>query len=133
MLICAVFAAVLTTSASASTASAPRLVARVTAVAHKPYPRAGALIALSFTVGEPGQPPGSGVPQGSVFEVQLTRKTGLPTNLTTATGTKGQYHATIRWSGGQVRAIRVGGFLNATPSTAQSGFWLPVTVVKKNF
>ena len=133
VLIWTVLAAVLATSASASRASAPHLIATVTAVAHKPYPRAGALITLSFTVSEPSQPVGSGVPAGSVFDVQLTKKKGSPTNLTTAIGDNGHYKATVRWSGGLIRAIRIGGFLNATPSTAQGGFWLPVTVVKKNF
>jgi hypothetical protein len=127
-------AAVLAGSASASTVSSPRLVATVkTATAHTPYPRAGALITVVFTVGEPNQSPGSGVPSGSVFDVQLTRRTGLPTTLIPATGQNGRYHAAIRWPGGRIRRIRIGGFLNAVPSTAQGGFWLPVTVLKKNF
>jgi hypothetical protein len=134
VLILTALAAVVAPAATASSTSSPRLVATVVnAVAHKPYPRAGALITVSFTVGEPNEPVGSGVPAGSVFDVQLIRKNGLPTAMTSATGSDGHYRATIRWSGGLVGRIRIGGFLNAVPSTAQGGFWLPVTVLKKNF
>jgi hypothetical protein len=133
-LILAALAAVGAPGAAASTASSPRLVATVVnAVAHKPYPRAGALITVSFTVGEPNEPAGSGIPSGSVFDVQLIRKNTRPTTMTPAIGSNGHYRATIRWSGGRIGRIRIGGFLNATPSTAQGGFWLPVTVLKKNF
>jgi hypothetical protein len=134
VLILIAVAAVVAPAAAASSASSSRLVATViNAVAHKPYPRAGALITVSFTVGEPNEPVGSGVPSGSVFDVQLTRKDGLPTHLTTATGSAGHYLASARWSGGLIGRIRIGGFLNTVPSTAQGGFWLPVTVLKKNF
>jgi hypothetical protein len=134
MLIVIAFSTLLVPAAPASPASAPHLVATVVkAVAHKPYPRAGALITVAFTVGEPNEPAGSGVPAGSVFDVQLTKRAGLATPLATATGEGGHFRATIRWSGGRIRAIRIGGFLNAVPSTAQGGFWLPVTVLKKNF
>jgi hypothetical protein len=127
-------AAVAGPAATASSASSPQLVATVVnAVAHKPYPRAGAIITVSFTVGEPHEPVGSGVPSGSVFNVQLTKKVGPPLFMTAAIGSGGRYRATIRWSGGRIGRIRIGGFLNATPSTAQGGFWLPVTVLKKNF
>lgn len=126
--------ALLATTATAADASAPRLAATVTqAIAHKPYPRAGALITVAFTVGEPNQPPGSGVPSGSAFEVQLTRSTGTPTPLVGAGGQNGRYRATIRWPGGRIRSIRVLAFLNASPTAAPTGFWLPVTVLKKNF
>jgi hypothetical protein len=134
LLVSLTLVAVLAATASASASSSPRLVATVkTAVAHNPYPRAGAVVTVTFTVGEPNKPPGSGVPNGSVFDVQLTRTKGLPTSLTKATRLNGQYHATIRWPGGHILRIKIGGFLNAVPSTAQSGFWLPVTVLKKNF
>lgn len=135
VLIPVTLAAFVAPAAAASTASSPQLVATVVnAVAHKPYPRAGAIITVSFTVGEPNEPAGSGVPSGSVFNVQLIRKKGpLPTSMTPATGSGGHYRATIRWSGGRIGRIRIGGFLNAVPSTAQGGFWLPVTVLKKNF
>jgi hypothetical protein len=127
-------AAVVVPAASASAASSPQLVATVVnAVAHKPYPRAGAIITVSFTVGEPNEPVGSGVPSGSVFDVQLIRKNSRPLSMTPAIGSNGRYRATIRWSGGSIGRIRIGGFLNATPSTAQGGFWLPVKVLKKNF
>jgi hypothetical protein len=134
VLILMALAAVGAPAAAASRASSPRLVATVVkAVAHKPYPRAGALITVSFTVGEPNEPAGSGVPSGSVFDVQLIRKNARPTSMTPAIGSGGHYRATIRWSGGRIGRIRIGGFLNAVPSTAQGGFWLPVTVLKKNF
>lgn len=134
ILIAVATAVVLAGSASASNATAPRLVATVQkAVAHKPYPRAGALITIAFTVHEPGGVPDSGVPTGSVFNVELIRRKGLPTGMTAATELNGQYRATIRWSGGLIGRIRIGGFLNGVPSTAQGGFWLPVTVLKKNF
>jgi hypothetical protein len=134
VLILMALAAVGAPAATASRASSPRLVATVVkAVAHKPYPRAGALITVSFTVGEPNEPAGSGVPSGSVFDVQLIRKNARPTSMTPAIGSGGHYRATIRWSGGRIGRIRIGGFLNAVPSTAQGGFWLPVTVLKKNF
>jgi hypothetical protein len=134
VLILMALAAVGAPAATASRASSPRLVATVVkAVAHKPYPRAGALITVSFTVGEPNESAGSGVPSGSVFDVQLIRKNARPTSMTPAIGSGGHYRATIRWSGGRIGRIRIGGFLNAVPSTAQGGFWLPVTVLKKNF
>jgi hypothetical protein len=134
VLILAALAAVGAPAAAASSASSPLLVATVVnAVAHKPYPAAGAIITVSFTVGEPNEPVGSGVPPGSAFDVELLRKKGLPTFMTEATGSDGHYRATIRWSGGTIGTIRIGGFLNAVPSTAQGGFWLPVTVLKKNF
>lgn len=130
---CAVIA-VLAVSVPASAASPPRLTATVQkATAHKPYPRAGALITIVFTVGEPGAMPGSGVPTGSAFEVQLVPNTGVPTTLTPAAGENGRYHATVRWAGGPIRRIRIGAFLNAVPSIPQGGFWLPVKVLKKNF
>jgi hypothetical protein len=133
-LILVALAAVGLPATAASSGSSPRLVATVVnAVAHKPYPRAGALITVSFTVGEPNQPAGSGVPSGSVFDVQLIPKKALPRLMTPAIGSAGHYRATIRWSGGRIGRIRIGGFLNAVPSTAQGGFWLPVTVLKKNF
>ena len=133
-LILVALAIVVAPSAWASNTESPRLVATVVnAVAHKPYPRAGAIITVSFTVGEPNEPVGSGVPPGSVFDVQLIRRNGRPMFMSAAVGADGRYRATIRWSGGTIGRIRVGGFLNATPSTAQGGFWLPVTVLKKNF
>jgi hypothetical protein len=134
VLILIALAAVVAPAATASNASSPRLVATViNAVAHKPYPRAGAIITVSFTVGEPNEPVGSAVPPGSVFDVQLIRQGALPRFMTPALGSDGRYRATIRWSGGPIGRIRIGGFLNATPPTAQGGFWLPVTVLKKNF
>jgi len=134
VLILVALAAVGAPAADASSAPSPRLVATVVnAVAHKPYPAAGAIITVSFTVGEPNEPVGSGVPSGSVFDVQLIRRGARPTFMTAATGSDGHYRATIRWSGGTIGKIRIGGFLNAVPSTAQGGFWLPVTVLKKNF
>ncbi len=134
VLVLVALAAVVASAAAASTASSPQLVATVVnAVAHKPYPRAGAIITVSFTIGEPNEPVGSGVPSGSVFNVQLIRKKRRPMFMTAAIGDHGRYRARIRWSGGLIGRIRIGGFLNATPSTAQSGFWLPVTVLKKNF
>lgn len=126
--------AVLGISASASGDSAPHLAATVQkATAHKPYPRAGALTTVAFTVGEPGAPSGSGVSSGSAFDVQLVPNTGVPTTMTPAAGQNGRYHATIRWAGGRIRRIRIGGFLNAVPSIPQGGFWLPVKVLRKNF
>lgn len=126
--------AILAAAATPAGASPPHLAATVTrATAHNPYPRAGALITVAFTVGEPGQPPGSGVPAGSVFEVELTRLHGTPTPLVGAGGENGRYNATIRWPGGRIRSIRILSFLNTTPTTAQGGFWLPVTVLKRNF
>lgn len=128
------FVAVLAATATATGASPPRLAATVTsAVAHKPYPQAGALITVNFTVGEPGGAVGSGVPSGSAFEVELTRLHGTPTPLVGAGGQNGRYRATIRWPGGRIRSIRILAFLNTAPSTGQSGYWLPVTVLKKNY
>jgi hypothetical protein len=133
-LILVALAAVVAPAAAASSVSSPQLVATVVnAVAHKPYPRAGAIITVSFTDGEPNEPVGSGVPSGSVFNVQLIRKGGRPMFMTAALGSGGRYRATIRWSGGPIGRIRIGGFLNATPPTAQGGFWLPVTVLRNNF
>ena len=134
VLVLVALTAVVVPAASSSSTSSPQLLATVVnAVAHKPYPRAGAIIIVSFTVAEPNQPVGSGVPSGSVFDVQLIRKNSRPLSMIPAIGDHGRYRATIRWSGGLIGRIRIGGFLNATPSTAQGGFWLPVKVLKKNF
>ena len=118
-------------SAVAATKSAPpKLVATVTnKVAHRTY-RAGAVITVKFTVGEPGQPAGTGVPAGSVFQVQLTRKGGAPMRIVPAFGQGGRYKATIRWLGGRLTGINIGGFLNAPTPTAVGGFWLPVRYAK---
>lgn len=108
----------------------PRLVATVEhVIGHKPYPRPGSFVTVTFTVGEPGKPPGSGIPPGSVFEVQLTRTTGSPTSslMTVARGRRGHYRVTVRWPGGHVGGVAIGGFLNAMPSPANGDFWLPVT------
>jgi hypothetical protein len=119
------------TAALASKGSPPpRLVATVEhVIGQKRFPRAGSFVTVTFTVGEPGKPPGSGIPRGSVFEVLVTRTTGSPTSMTMATarGRHGRYRATIRWPGGHIGGVEIGGFLNAQPSPANGDFWLPVT------
>jgi hypothetical protein len=100
-------------------------------IAHKSY-RAGTLITVTFTVAEPGKAPGTGVPVGSVFQVQLTRNPGPPTKLVPAAVHDGRYSVAVRWPGGRLLRVGVGGFLTGASPTAAGGFWLPVTTASKS-
>lgn len=96
----------------------------------------GTLITVNFTVGKPGELPGTGVARGSAFAVFLIPK-AVPeaptprTLLTQAQGTNGRYRATFRWPGGRVGGIRIAAWLNLPngPPTAYSGAWLQIPIV----
>lgn len=120
---CLALAAGLALPLGALADSPPQLVATLTkAVAHRQY-RAGTLVVVKFTVAEPGQAPGTGVPAGSAFEVQLIRSVGTPSPLTAAFGRNGHYTASIRWPGGRLARIRILAFMS-TAAGAPRGFWV---------
>jgi hypothetical protein len=107
------------------------LVAKVIRVRfHTPYPRYGPpLVTVTFTVGEAGKAPGTGVPRGSALFVAFVGKTGTQTQLVKAHGSQGRYQATGRAPVGGIENILVGGWINITPKqspTASKGFWIPV-------
>lgn len=90
---------------------------------------------VTFTVGEPGKRPGTGIPAGSVFMVLLIPKQGAPAHqFTVAKGANGHYTATAWAPRSGIAGIWIGGWLNrvGTP-TAASGFWLPVTIVNSSY
>jgi hypothetical protein len=91
-------------------------------------------VTVHFSVGEPGEPPGSGIPKLSAFFVSVVPKHGEPGNqLRHANGANGRYVATAFIPHGGVQAIEVGGWLNrkGTP-TAAEGFFIPVMVVDRS-
>lgn len=98
---------------------------------HKPRPRYGPpVVTVTFTIGEPGKPPGVGIPFGSYFLVALYgRKAGGASGLVRAYGRDGRYSATTHLPPGGVAGVQIGGWLNIVGSpTAAGGFWIPVTV-----
>jgi hypothetical protein len=104
------------------------LVARVTAVAiHYPAPRfAPPLATVTFTAGEAGEAPGTGIPDYSALFVSLVG-TDEQGPLIKATGTHGHYRVTLRTPEGGIRDILVGGWLNSVKTPAANGeFWIPV-------
>jgi hypothetical protein len=105
--------------------SQPRFVARVTGVAlHARRPRPGALVTVTFTVGERGKPPGTGIPPRSTFFVLLG---GNPTHMVAARGRDGRYRATIRLAQSTIGGIEIGGFMPTKgPKVLNGGFWIPV-------
>ena len=114
---------------SAAPARSHVLVARVTRVEiETPAPRyAPPLATVSFTVGEAGKAPGTGVPDYSVMFVSFLGKREQGP-LIKATGAHGRYRATLRTPVGGITDILVGGFLNTTRGSpaANGDFWIPV-------
>ena len=113
----------------------PKLVARVTgAFIHTPRPRFGPpLVTVTFTIGEAGRPPGTGIPFGSYFLVSLSSRTGAPSApwQVRAYGTHGHYSATTHLPAGGIASVQIGGWVNVRKgsSAADGDFWIPVTVV----
>jgi hypothetical protein len=110
-----------------TTASQPQFVARVTDVfVHGSRPLPGTLVTVTFTVGERGKPPGTGIPQGSTFFVLAS---GSPGHLATAHGKNGLYRATIRLAQPRIGMIQVGGFMpQKGPQVLNGGIWIPTTI-----
>jgi hypothetical protein len=109
--------------------ASPLIVARITDVTiHYPAPKfAPPLATVTFTVGEDGKPPGTGIPDGSVIDVSFVgRYNDGP--LIKAYGKHGHYRVTLRTPEGGITDILVGGFLNTTKGTpaANGTFWIPV-------
>jgi len=91
--------------------SPPTLYATLTGrITHKPAPRPGSLVMVTFTAGELHRPPGTGVPRGSVFYVSLLTKPGVQGwwQPIAADGKNGRYSATSRVPPGGVRGIAIG-------------------------
>jgi hypothetical protein len=104
------------------------LVARVTAVTiHYPAPKfAPPLATVTFTAGEAGKAPGTGIPDYSALFVSFVGKDDQGP-LIKATGTHGHYRVTLRTPEGGIRDILVGGWLNSVKTPAANGeFWIPV-------
>jgi hypothetical protein len=109
-----------------TSSSPPVFVARVTGVSFNGPNRPGTLVTVTFTVGEQGQPPGTGVPQGSTFAVLATRTH----QLSPAYGKHGHYRATIRLGSGGLTGIQVGGFMpQKEPGKVRNGgFWIQTII-----
>jgi hypothetical protein len=94
--------------------------------------RPGTLVTVTFTVGEQGKPPGTGIPQGSTFLVLVVPKTRRAGHLTEAYGKHGHYRATIRLGPGGIGRIQIGGFMPSNGRKAlNGGFWIPTIIVKR--
>jgi hypothetical protein len=106
------------------------------AIVHK-APRFGLPKAtVTFTVGERGMPPGSGIPRGSVISVLVSGKSGRPElQMVKAYGRGGRYTAKIYVPPGGIGSIQVGGFLDVRSgsSAANGDFWIPVTFDRRDF
>lgn len=115
---------------SSSQGSSQLIVARLISVNVHPAPRfAPPLATITFTVGQVGRPPGTGIPDGSVIDVQFVgRDASGP--LVKATGTHGRYGVTLRTPEGGIRSILIGGFLNSVKTPVANGdFWIPIVNV----
>ena len=106
------------------------IVARLASVTIHPAPRfAPPLATVTFTVGEVGKSPGTGIPDGSVIDVSFVGKES-DGPLVKATGKHGRYRVTLRTPEGGIRNILVGGFLNSTKEPVANGdFWIPIVNV----
>lgn len=107
--------------------SQPHFVARVSSVSvHGKRPRPGTLVTVTFTVGEQGKPPGTGIPPRSTFLVLVG---GSPGHLATAHGKNGQYSATVRLARAEIGGIQIGGFMPSKgPKLLNGGFWIPTVI-----
>jgi hypothetical protein len=119
--------------------SPPALQATVTGTVIHKKPRFGlAKVTVTFTIGEPGKPPGSGITFGSHFQILLLNRAGRPSSfrLGAADGKHGRYSATTILPTGGIEGIKIGGFLNYPTggSTAKNAvdFWIPVTTKRKH-
>jgi hypothetical protein len=110
-----------------TTKTSPHFVARVTdAFVHGPHPRPGILVTVTFTVGEQGKPPGTGIPPKSTFLVLVG---GLPGHLVAAHGKNGRYNATLRLARSKIGNIQIGGFMPSKgPKLLNGGFWIPTVI-----
>lgn len=93
----------------------------------KPAPYALPLARITFTVSEPGKPPGTGIRHGAYFLVFVSGSNGPPSDAR-AYGKNGYYQATVWVPSGDITKIEIGGFMNASPSPADGEFWVPVKV-----
>lgn len=115
---------------SSSRSSSQLIVARLISVNVHPAPRfAPPLATVTFTVGEVGKRPGTGIPDGSVIDVQFVgRDASGP--LVKASGKHGRYRVTLRTPEGGIRNILIGGFLNSVKTPVANGdFWIPIVNV----
>lgn len=112
----------------------PQLVARVTNMSYHRLSRYGLpLVTVTFTVGEAGKAPGTGITFGSYFLVDVERKTGEPflsTVFLRASGSHGHYTVTVPVPPGGIGSIRIAGLINhpTGPSAANGTFWIPVVI-----
>lgn len=115
---------------SSSQSSSRLIVARLISVNVHPAPRfAPPLATVTFTVGEVGKPPGTGIPDGSVIDVQFVGGDASGP-LVKAFGTHGRYRVTLRTPEGGIRNILIGGFLNSVKTPVANGdFWIPIVNV----
>ena len=115
---------------SSSQGASRLIVARLISVNVHPAPRfAPPLATVTFMVGEVGKPPGTGIPDGSVIDVQFVgRDSSGP--LVKASGSRGRYGVTLRTPDGGIRSILIGGFLNSVKTPVANGdFWIPIVNV----
>jgi len=119
--------------------SPPALQATVTGMVIHKKPRFGlAKVTVTFTVGEPGKPPGSGITFGSHFQILLFNRAGRRSSFwrASADGKHGRYSETTLVPTGGIGAIQIGGYLNYPTggSTAKNAidFWIPVTTKRKH-
>jgi hypothetical protein len=116
---------------SSRTPSRQLIVARLTGLTIHRAPRyALPLATVTFTVGEAGTPPGTGIPSGSVFDVSFVGKDASGP-LVKAFGAHGRYRVTLRTPEGGIRNVLIGGFLNTTKGSpaANGDFWIPIVNV----
>ncbi len=119
---------------SASTSwTRPRLVAKVTGMSFQKLSRYGLpRVTVTFTVGEAGKAPGTGITFGSYFLVDVASATGAPflPVLARAYGAHGHYEVTTPVPPGGIGSIKIAGFINhpTGPSAANGTFWIPVVI-----
>jgi len=115
---------------SSSQGSSQLIVARLISVNVHPAPRfAPPLATITFTVGRVDRPPGTGIPDGSVIDVQFVGPAASGP-LVKASGTHGRYRVTLRTPEGGIRSILIGGFLNSVKTPVANGdFWIPIVNV----
>ena len=113
----------------------PELRATVTGI-HIQHLEVGDRADLTFTVGEPGQRAGAGIPPNSVFLLDVIPNHGEPPRqFLKADGANGRYRATTWVPRGGIRSIQIGGWLNMPKGLpwAADGFWIPVTILNDRY
>ena len=111
--------------------SQPVLQATLTGVVIHKKPRFGPPdVTITFTVGAPGKPPGSGIPFGSSVFVLPYNRAGRPSSMAQAHGRDGRYSVTTNLPPGGIGGLMIGGWLNNRrgPPTARGGLWIPITI-----